>query len=128
MGEHILAVGRVAIFSALCLSALTLVAQGNSGITGSRKQAESACGVMNLRFEVQADAQLHPTPTPPEGKAMMYVIQKRDRDNMAVFMDERWIGTNGPHTYFYFPVEKGCTRCAPGIRILMRIILSCTSH
>lgn len=107
MGEHVLAVRQVAILSALCLSALTLVAQGNSGITGSRKPAESACGARNLRFEVQADAQQHPTPAPPEGKAMVYVIQKRDRDNMAVGIDERWIGANGPHTYFYFPVEKG---------------------
>src|SRR5580692_12136110 len=104
MGEHILALGRVAIFSALCLSALTLVAQGNSAVTGSKKPPESACGGRSLRFEVQTDAQQHPIPVPPEGKAMMYVIQKRERDNMAVGMDERWIGTNGPHTYFYFPV------------------------
>jgi len=36
--------------------------------------AEAACGRRDVRFDVTADKSQHPTPTPENGKALIYVV------------------------------------------------------
>jgi hypothetical protein len=40
--------------------------------------AEAACGSRRVGCKVAADKSQHPTPTPENGKALIYVVQKDD--------------------------------------------------
>src|SRR5271167_4040080 len=73
-------------------------------------RAEVGCGPQDVKFEVKSDESQHPTPTPEDGKALIYVVA--DGQLTAIFgVDELWVGAvkggrNGA-TYFFVPIDPG---------------------
>jgi hypothetical protein len=68
--------------------------------------AESACGPRNVNFEVKADASQHPTPTPKNGKALIYVVQE-DSITSRFGVDGKWVGADHGQTYFFVSIDPG---------------------
>ena len=68
--------------------------------------AEAACGPRDVNFEVKADASQHPTPTPENGKALIFVVQE-DRITSRFGVDGKWVGANYGRTYFFVPIDPG---------------------
>jgi len=75
-------------------------------------RAEVGCGPQDVKYEVKFDDSQHPTPTPEDGKALIYVVA--DGDLTSVFgVDEKWEGAvkggRAPSTgaYFFVPTEPG---------------------
>lgn len=75
--------------------------------------AQAACGGKDVQFDVKADTKQHPTPTPAEGKALVYVSQDFGHVESRKFMltrvgaDGRWIGANRGNSYLFFELEPG---------------------
>jgi hypothetical protein len=68
--------------------------------------AESdACGPREMKLEVKIDRSQHPTPTPPDGKALVYVVNQEIHDNIG--LDGKWAGANDRGTYFFVAVAPG---------------------
>lgn len=73
------------------------------------------CGPDQAKFEVKRDAHLHPTGTPPPGKALVYVFGDSELDNAIqigglitrVGSDGVWVGAYGHKSYTYFSVDPG---------------------
>jgi hypothetical protein len=65
----------------------------------------AACGPRDVKMEVKVDRSQHPTPAPPEGKALVYVVDQEIHDNIGV--DGTWAGGNDRGTYFYVAVAPG---------------------
>lgn len=73
------------------------------------------CGPDEAKFEVKRDAHLHPTGTPPPGKALVYVFGDSELDNAIqigglitrVGSDGVWVGAYGHKSYTYFSVDPG---------------------
>ena len=68
--------------------------------------AESACGPRSVGFKVDADKSQHPTPSPGDGKALIYVIQKDDAST-RVGADGKWLGALRRRTYLVASVDPG---------------------
>jgi hypothetical protein len=68
--------------------------------------AEAACGPRDMKFEVKADELQHPTPTPENGKALIYVV-KEDRISSRFGLDGKWVGALKGRTYFFVPIDPG---------------------
>jgi hypothetical protein len=68
--------------------------------------AESACGPRSIGFKVDADKSQHPTPSPDEGKALIYVIQKDDAST-RFGADGKWLGALRRRTYLVASVDPG---------------------
>lgn len=72
--------------------------------------AEAGCGPQAAKFDVKSDASQHPTPTPENGKALIYVVADGHLSTVFGF-DEKWVGAvnggiNGT-TYFFMPIDPG---------------------
>src|SRR5580692_1163038 len=64
-----------------------------------------ACGPREMKLEVKVDRSQHPTPAPPEGKALVYVVNQEVHDNIG--LDGKWAGANERNTYFFVAVDPG---------------------
>ncbi|HUE05695.1 MAG TPA: hypothetical protein VMR62_39500 [Bryobacteraceae bacterium] len=65
----------------------------------------AACGPRDMKLAVKIDQSQHPTPAPPEGKALVYVVDQEIHDNIGV--DGKWAGANDRGTYFFVAVDPG---------------------
>lgn len=65
----------------------------------------AACGPLNVKLAVRIDQAQHPTPAPPEGKALIYVVNQEIHDNIGI--DGKWLGANDRDTYFFVAVDPG---------------------
>jgi hypothetical protein len=65
----------------------------------------AACGPRDVKLAVKIDQSQHPTPAPPEGKALIYVVNQEIHDNIGV--DGKWAGANDRGTYFFVAVDPG---------------------
>ncbi|MGI8668758.1 MAG: DUF2846 domain-containing protein [Aridibacter sp.] len=76
----------------------------------SKEEKLKACGTKDVNYEAKTDKKQHPTPEPPEDKALIYVLRPtiigfKIHSKLAV--DGEWKGVNRGRTYFYFTVEPG---------------------
>jgi hypothetical protein len=65
----------------------------------------AACGPRDVKLEVKIDPSQHPTPSPPEGKALVYVVDQEIHVNIGV--DGNWAGADDRNTYFFVAVDPG---------------------
>jgi hypothetical protein len=65
----------------------------------------AACGPRDEKLAVKIDQSQHPTPAPPDGKALVYVVDQEIHDNIGV--DGKWAGANDRGTYFFVAVDPG---------------------
>jgi hypothetical protein len=68
--------------------------------------AEAGCGPDNIELSVTTDESKHPAPTPENGKALIYVVQ-RATGTFKFGADGNWLGALKGGTYFYASVEPG---------------------
>ena len=68
--------------------------------------AEAGCGPQDAKFEVKSDESQHPTTTPEDGKALIYVVADGHLTTIFGF-DEKWEGAVEGGRYFVVPVEPG---------------------
>ncbi|HTU52151.1 MAG TPA: hypothetical protein VMF56_16290 [Acidobacteriaceae bacterium] len=79
------------------------------------KQAESACGSFDVKFDVKTNAKQHPLAQAEAGKAQIYVIEDWDwadtgrinRPTVRVAMDGKWVGADQGDSYIFFPADAG---------------------
>jgi len=92
--------------AAIVLLSCCALAQDKRAIT----RAEVGCGPQNVKYEVKTDESQHPTPTPEDGKALIYVVADGHLTSIFGF-DEMWVGAvnggiNGGR-YFFVSIEPG---------------------
>ena len=68
--------------------------------------AEAGCGPQDAKFEVKSDESQHPTPTPEDGKALIYVVADGHLTTIFGF-DEKWVGAVNSGSYFFVPIDPG---------------------
>jgi len=68
--------------------------------------AEAGCGPNDLEFSETTDESQHPAPTPENGKALIYVVQKAT-GTFKFGADGKWLGALKGGRYFYTSVEPG---------------------
>jgi len=78
------------------------IGQDNAAVTA----AEAACGPRDLNFEVKADVSRHPTPSPENGKALIYFVAEGSLTSM-LGLDGKWVGAVNGGMYFFIPIEPG---------------------
>ena len=67
---------------------------------------EAGCGPQDARFEVKSDESQHPTPTPEDGKALIYFVADGHLTN-PFGVDGKWVGAVNGGRYFFVPIEPG---------------------
>jgi hypothetical protein len=85
-----------------CLLSCAAFCQDRAAVSA----AEAACGPRDVAFKVTADKSQHPTPTPENGKALIYVVQKDDATS-RVGVDGKWLGALRRRMYFSATIEPG---------------------
>jgi hypothetical protein len=90
----------------LSLLSCCAFAQDKRAITA----AEAGCGPQDAKYEVKSDESQHPTPTPEDGKALIYVVADGHLTTIFGF-DEKWVGAVSSGisgtTYFFVPIDPG---------------------
>ena len=69
-------------------------------------RAEVGCGPQDMKYEVKSDESQHPTPTPEDGKALIYVVADGHLTSIFGF-DEKWVGAVNGGRYFFVPIDPG---------------------
>ena len=69
-------------------------------------RAEVGCGPQDMKYEVKSDESQHPTPTPENGKALIYVVADGHLTSIFGF-DEKWVGAVNGGRYFFVPIDPG---------------------
>ena len=69
--------------------------------------AKGACGPQDAEFEVVADDSQHPTATPEDGKALIYVVHETAPGTTRFGLDGKWLGALKPGTYFFSSIDPG---------------------
>jgi hypothetical protein len=97
----------------------------------------AGCGANDVHFSVKTDKKQHPTGQPEAGKALVYVIGDTWADHVALHVgtppnrfgvDGTWVGANGYHGYFFFPVDPGDHRLCTNMQSkLQRQVKSTTT-
>ena len=93
------------IVTSLLLSFLSCCAVGQDKAAIAAAEA-AACGPRDVGFKVEADKSRHPTPTPENGKALIYVVQK-DSATTRISADGKWLGAARRGTYFFASIDPG---------------------
>src|SRR5215470_17865052 len=88
--------------AAVVLLACCALAQDKRAIS----RAEVGCGPQDVKYEVKTDESQHPTPTPEDGKALIYVVADGHLTSIFGF-DEMWVGAVDGGRYFFVPIEPG---------------------
>jgi hypothetical protein len=68
--------------------------------------AEAGCGPDNVKLSVTIDESGHPTPSPENGKALIYVVQS-GAGTFKFGADGKWLGALKGGSYFYSAVDPG---------------------
>ena len=80
---------------------------------------ESACGPQGVKLEVKVDRLRHPAPAPPDGKALVYVVNQEIHDNIGVdevigisqgFVTEPGSGVRGAAGFRHISGDTSATR------------------
>lgn len=69
-----------------------------------------ACGPKEQKYSARTDKNQHPTPEPPSGKALVYVIRPTIMGNKVqtkLGVDGQWVGVNRGNNYFFVTLEPG---------------------
>lgn len=75
----------------------------SSWAIGQTATPDAACGPQDLFFKITKDKSQHPTPAPPDGKAMLYVFGWG-----TLGVDGTWVGAvDGEREYFPFQIDPG---------------------
>lgn len=69
--------------------------------------AEAACGPSDVRFDVTTDKSKHPTPTPENGKALIYVVMQEAGGSSRIGADGKWLGALRGGGYFSASIDPG---------------------
>ena len=64
-----------------------------------------ACGSRDVKLDVSVDQSQHPTPLPPDGKALVYLLGDVMHERIGI--DGKWVGANHRGTYFFVPIDPG---------------------
>jgi len=88
--------------AAVALLACCAIAKDKRAIS----RAEMGCGPQNVKYEVKTDETQHPTPTPEDGKALIYFVADGHLTTPFGF-DERWVGAVDGGGYFFVPIDPG---------------------
>lgn len=76
----------------------------------------AGCGANEATFNVKTDNKQHPMAQPQAGKAVVYVFDDEDVDNVTLHiggattrwgLDGSWVGANYRKSYFFFYVDPG---------------------
>ncbi len=91
------------------------------------KQAESACGPFDVKFDVKTSGAQHPLAPASVGKAQVYLIEDwvplgvtagPGKPIIRLGMDGRWMGADQGDSYLFFTVDPGehhlCVNWQPG--------------
>ena len=73
--------------AAIVLLSCCALAQDKRAIS----RAEVGCGPQDVKYEVKSDESQHPTPTPEDGKAVIYFVADGHLTSIFGF-DEKWVG------------------------------------
>jgi hypothetical protein len=92
----------VKTIAAIVLLSCFAVGQDKAAISA----AEAACGPRDVGFDVTAEESQHPTPTPEDGKAVIYVVQESN-GSTRVGGDGQWLGALKARTYFSASLDPG---------------------
>lgn len=71
---------------------------------------EKACGLKEVNYTARTDKKQRPTPEPPPGKAIIYVIRPTMAGNKIqskLAVNGEWKGANRGNNYFYFELSPG---------------------
>ena len=90
--------------TAFFLSLISCCAFGQGKATISA--AEASCGPDNFELSVTTDESTHLVPSPANGKAMIYVLQKAT-GTFKFGADGKWLGALKGGTYFHATVDPG---------------------
>ena len=94
--------GNPKTIAAIVLLSCCVLAQDKTAISA----AEAGCGPQDAKYEVKSDKSQHPTPTPEDGKALIYFVA--DGHLTSVFgFDEKWEGAVDGGRYFFVPIDPG---------------------
>ena len=96
---------------ALIVSSIAAFARDSSTIAGT----QSACGPMDVKFDVETDSAQRSVAPPEVEKALVYVIQDDGTQTCGgwtcittkLALDGAWVGANRHNSYFSFAVEPG---------------------
>ena len=71
---------------------------------------EKACDPKKTKHKARTDKKQHPTPEPPAGQALVYVVRptrmgQKIQTKLAV--DGKFVGGNRGNNYFYFTLDPG---------------------
>jgi hypothetical protein len=86
--------------------------KGDADETADKQLDLNACGPREkeVMYVAGTDKSTHPTPEPPEGKAMIYVLRPTILGNKVqtkLAVDGEWKGVNRGNNYFFFPLDPG---------------------
>jgi hypothetical protein len=82
---------------------LALAALLSSAAIGQTTTPDAACGPQDVTFKVIKERSQHPTPSPQDGKALLYVFGWG-----TLGMDGKWIGAlGGDRGYFPLQIDPG---------------------
>jgi hypothetical protein len=103
----------MALFKRPMAAAVVLSLGMAMGALAADKDLElKACGPKEkeVKYSVDTDKSTHPTPEPPAGKAMVYVLRpslmgQKIQTKLAV--DGEWKGVNRGNNYFFFALDPG---------------------
>ncbi len=76
----------------------------------SKALEAKACGPDGISYSTDTDKTKHPTPEPPAGKAMIFVVRPTMAGNKVqsrLGVDGKWIGVNRGDNYFFFALDPG---------------------
>ena len=71
---------------------------------------DAACGSPVVAFKVSHDKAQHPTPSPQDGNAMLYVVGSvyfAGPETVALGIDGTWVGAVNDKAYFSVPITPG---------------------
>ena len=97
----------------ILLATILLVSSTFAADKAAITRSLAACGPLDIRFDVTAEENQHPTGQPEEGKALVYVVQDGEficllcSTTTRVGEDGKWVGANDGQSYFYFYVTPG---------------------
>jgi hypothetical protein len=92
---------------------------------------QSACGPMNVKFQMNSDDSHSPSPKLEPGKALVFVIEDQrytgaNDVTVRVGLDGAWVGATQGNSYLFFTVEPGehhlCVDIRPGILAPGRLV------
>ncbi len=84
-------------------------------VPGFQTEADATgCGP-DEKHKIIEHADEHPTPHPPQGKAIIYVVRPHrgfplHKAPIRLSVNGKWVGTSPDNTYFFFEMEPGFLR------------------